>query len=97
MTWYNNNGITSHTHEFLNFKSAGAKMISFPGGASNVYFKGMTDVGRNHRVVWKNVPTTININHAKTVSISVADNAANHHFAGQSICGLVTSFTRLSK
>jgi plastocyanin len=92
MTWYNSNGITSHTHEFQDFKSAGAKMISLPQGGNNVSFKGIMDVGTNHRIVWKNVPTTININGSKTISISVADNATNHHFAGQRIFGLVTSF-----
>jgi hypothetical protein len=96
MTWYKSNGITSHTHEFQSFKSAGAKMISLPQGANNVSFKGIMDVGTNHRIVWKNVPTTININGSKTISISVADNATNRHFAGQPIFGLVTSFISCS-
>jgi len=44
--------------------------------------------------VWKNVPSTIDIHGGKTITISVADNATNRHFAGQPIFGLVTSFVR---
>jgi hypothetical protein len=87
MTWYNSNGKASHTHEFYNLR-AGAGTIQ----GNNIIINGLTDVGTNHRVVWKNVPTTISIQGGKTIRISVADNATNHHFAGQPVFGLVTSF-----
>jgi hypothetical protein len=102
MTWFNNNGKTSHTHQFQNFRSATANStggtktnILQPG--NNLILNGTMDVGTNHRIVWKNVPTTISIHGGKTITISVADNATNHHFAGQPVFGLVTSFTRVSK
>jgi plastocyanin len=98
MTWYNNNGATSHTHEFQNFKpTSPAKITLLPNTVSGISFKGVMDVGTNHRIVWKNVPTTININGEKTITISVADNATNHHFAGQPIFGLVSSFVPCSE
>jgi hypothetical protein len=100
MTWFNNNGKTSHTHEFQNFrfnaKSGNTTGIT-PQPGNNVILNGVMDVGTNHRIVWKNVPTTININGGKTIAISVADNATNHHFAGQPVFGLVRSFVPHSK
>jgi hypothetical protein len=87
MTWFNSNGKASHTHEFHNLR-AGAGTIQ----GNNIIINGLMDVGTNHRVVWKNVPTTISIQGGKTIRISVADNATNHHFAGQPVFGLVTSF-----
>ncbi len=87
MTWFNSNGKASHTHEFRNLR-AGAGTIQ----GNKIIINGLTDVGTNHRVVWKNVPTTISIQGGKTIRISVADNATNHHFAGQPVFGLVTSF-----
>jgi hypothetical protein len=91
MTWYNSNGKASHTHEFRDLR-AGAGSIQ----GNNIIINGLMDVGTNHRVVWKNVPTTINIEGGKTIRISVADNATNHHFAGQPVFGLVSSFTPCS-
>jgi hypothetical protein len=93
MTWFNNNGMTSHTHQFQNFRSAatGGNMTSIVHPGTNVFLKGVMDVGTNHRIVWKNVPTTISIHGGKTITISVDNNATNHHFAGQPIFGLVTS------
>jgi hypothetical protein len=103
MTWFNNNGKTSHTHQFQNFRSVatnttgGGNVTTVVQPGNNVNLNGVMDVGTNHRIVWKNVPSTIRINGAKTITISVDDNATNHHFAGQPILGLVTSFTRVSK
>ena len=54
------------------------------------------DVGTNQRVVWKNIPSTININGEKTISISVDDKMTNQHFASQPILGVITSFTTCS-
>jgi hypothetical protein len=99
MTWFNNNGKTSHTHEFQNFRftAPGASIIPTVQPGNNLVLKGVMDVGTNHRIVWKNVPTTIDINGEKTINILVADNATNHHFAGQPIFGLVSSFIPVSK
>ncbi|HET7148703.1 MAG TPA: hypothetical protein VFI73_09430 [Candidatus Nitrosopolaris sp.] len=87
MTWFNSNGRASHTHEFRNLRS-GLGTVQ----GNNIVINGLMDVGTNHRIVWKNIPTTISIQGDKIISISVADNATNHHFAGQRIFGLVTSF-----
>src|SRR6266568_4248671 len=86
MTWYNSNGKASHTHEFGNLRSAGGTIQG-----KNIIINGFMDVGTNHRLVWKNVPSTISIQGGKTIRISVDDNATNHHFAGQPVFGLVTS------
>ena len=102
MTWFNNNGKTSHTHQFQNFRSnptntTGGNVTAIVQPDNNVILNGLMDVGTNHRIVWKNVPSTIDIHGGKTITISVADNATNHHFASQPIFGLVTSFTRVAK
>ncbi|HET7147169.1 MAG TPA: hypothetical protein VFI73_01605 [Candidatus Nitrosopolaris sp.] len=102
MTWFNNNGKTSHTHQFQNFRSTatnttGGNVTAIVQPGSNVILNGLMDVGTNQHIVWKNVPTTISIHGGKTITISVADNATNRHFAGQPIFGLVNSFTRVSK
>jgi hypothetical protein len=95
MTWNNGNGTAHHTHEFRNFRSTEVKAIIIQPDNS-VHLKGLMDVGTNHRLVWKNVPTTININGGKTITISVNDKVTNYHFAGQAIYGVVTSLTRCS-
>jgi hypothetical protein len=101
MTWFNNDGKTSHTHQFQNFRSttttsstAGGNITAIVQPGNNVILNGLMDVGTNHRIVWKNVPSTISIHGGKTITISIADNATNRHFAGQPIFGLVTSFVR---
>ncbi|HET7147107.1 MAG TPA: hypothetical protein VFI73_01295 [Candidatus Nitrosopolaris sp.] len=91
MTWYNSNGKASHTHEFSNLRPAGGTIQG-----KNIVINGFMDVGTNHRLVWKNVPSVISIQGGKTISISVDDNATNHHFAGQPVFGLVTSFVPCS-
>jgi hypothetical protein len=96
MTWFNQNGTASHTHEFRDFKNAGGNIITIQQPSNNVILKGVMDVGTNHRIVWKNVPTTININGNKTITISVDDKDTNHHFAGQPVLGVVKSFTLCS-
>lgn len=95
MTWYNNNGTHSHTHELLNFKSNPIDITVKPGN-NNVLMKGLVDVGTNHRITWKNVHSTIDIKGGKTISISLDDKETNKHFAGQIIYGIVRSFTQCS-
>jgi hypothetical protein len=94
MTWYNNNGTGTHTHEFLNFKSSAGKITIQPG--NSIFLKGVMDVGTNHRIVWKNVHSTIDIKGGKTISISLNTKETKNHFAGQTIYGVVTSLTHCS-
>lgn len=96
MIWFNNNGTSTHTHEFLNFKPTGGRIITIQQPSKDVILKGVMDVGTNHRISWINVPTTININGEKTISISVDDKATNKHFAAQPVYGVVTSLTPCS-
>jgi hypothetical protein len=95
MTWYDNNGTRTHTHELLNFKSNPIDITAKPGN-NNVLMKGLVDVGTNHRITWKNVHSTMDIKGGKTISISLDDKETNKHFAGQTIYGIVRSFTQCS-
>jgi len=90
MTWNNINGTDAHSHEFQNFKVS--KPISLNQSDNNISIKGLMNVGTNHRVVWKDIPSTIDIKGKKTISISVDDNMTNQHFASQPILGVVKSF-----
>jgi hypothetical protein len=94
MTWYNNNGTGTHTHELLNFKSNPIDITVRPG--DNVLMKGLMDVGTNHRISWTNVHSIIDIKGGKTISISLDDRETNKHFAGQTIYGVVKSFAQCS-
>ena len=94
MTWYNNNGTGTHSHEILNFKSNPIDVTVKPG--ENILVKGLTDVGTNHRISWTNVHSTIDIKAGKTISISLDDKETNKHFAGQTIYGIVKTFTQCS-
>jgi hypothetical protein len=53
--------------------------------------------GQTTRIIWKNVPTTININGGKTITIAVDNKKTNFHFAGQPILGVVTSMIPCSQ
>jgi hypothetical protein len=90
MTWNNVNGTAAHSHEFKNLRVS--KPILLNQSEKNISIKGLLDVGTNQRIVWKDVPGTININGKKTISIFADDNMTNHHFALQPILGVVTSF-----
>jgi hypothetical protein len=97
MTWYNSSGTAAHTHELVNFSPAsGEQVVSLQQPTNNIIIKGVTDVGTNNRLAWNEVPTTISINGHKIVTISVDDNKTNHHFAGQPILGIVSSFVPCS-
>jgi hypothetical protein len=93
MTWYNENGTRTHTHELLNLRPTGGAGSITP---DDVVIKGLMDVGTNHRIVWQNVHSTIDIKGGKTIAISLDDNETNRHFAGQTIYGIVKSFTQCS-
>ena len=72
MTWNNLNGTNSHSHEFQNLRVS--KPISLNQTEKNISISGLLDVGTNQRVIWKDIPSTININGKRTISISVDDN-----------------------
>jgi hypothetical protein len=91
MSFFDERGTATHTHEFLNFRpDADYKIISqLPN--SSLVARGLMDVGTNHKIVWKSVPTTIDIKGGKTISISVDNKATNSHFASQPILGVVST------
>lgn len=94
MTWYNNNGTGSHTHEFLKFIPTGGNVTL--GSDNSLHLNGLMDVGTDNRAVWKNVHSVIDIKGGRTISISVDDKETNKHFAGQPVYGVVTSLIRCS-
>jgi hypothetical protein len=106
MTWYNDNGTASHTHEILNFRpvevSAGEQgqqqqSILVQPADKSVSLRGVVDVETNHRIVWNDVQSTIDIKKGgKIISISLNDAQTNNHFGGRPIFGIVTSFIRCS-
>jgi hypothetical protein len=102
MTWYNDNGTASHSHELLNFKPIGVGQaqqhpILVRPPDSSVSLIGMVDVGANHRILWKDVQSIIDIKKGgKILSILLNDTQTNHHFGGRPIFGIVSSFTRCS-
>ena len=61
---------------------------------NSLVLKGLSDVGTNGRIVWKNVHTVVDINKGKTISIAVNDKETNFHFAGQHVFGIVKSLDR---
>jgi hypothetical protein len=91
MSFFDERGTATHTHEFLNFRpDADFKIIAqLPN--SSLFVRGLMDVGTNHKVVWKSVPTIIDLKGGKTISISVNDKATNSHFASQPILGVVST------
>jgi hypothetical protein len=91
MSFFDERGTATHTHEFLNFRPDADYKIIVQLPNSSLVARGLMDVGTNHKVVWKNVPTTIDIKGGKTISISVDNKATNSHFASQPILGVVTT------
>jgi len=91
MSWFDARGTATHTHQFLNFRpDKGSEFVSqLPN--SSLLLRGIMDVGTNNKVVWKNVPATIDIKGGKTITISVNDKATNNHFASQPILGVVNT------
>jgi hypothetical protein len=100
MTWYNDNGTSSHTHEILNFRPFGQgeqQSILVQPEDNSVSLRGVLDVGANHRIAWNGVQSATDIKKGgKILSISLNDVQTNHHFGGRPIFGIVTSFTRCS-
>jgi hypothetical protein len=95
MVWHNNNGTATHTHELQNFQPRGEIITVRPN--NNVLLKGVVDVGTNHRIKWKSVPVSIEINGGKAITITLNDTYTNHHFGGQSIFGVANFFMPCSE
>jgi hypothetical protein len=93
MSFFDARGTATHTHGFLNFRpNQGSEVIAqLPN--SSLALRGIMDVATNSKVVWKNVPTTIDIKGGKTITISVNDKATNSHFASQPILGVVDTLS----
>ncbi|HJR84107.1 MAG TPA: discoidin domain-containing protein [Nitrososphaeraceae archaeon] len=98
MTWYNSSGTNAHTHDLSNFKSISDNPQTLPVSTSNkqTTIRGVSDVSSNGKVSWFEVPTTITVNDRRIISISVDDSKTNSHFGGQSLLGIVDSFTECS-
>ena len=91
MSFFDEKGTATHTHEFLNFRPDTDYKIIAQLPNSSLFVRGVMDVGTNHKVVWKSVPTTIDIKGGKTISIAVDNKATNSHFASQPILGVVSN------
>jgi hypothetical protein len=96
MSWFDEKGGATHTHEFLNFRPNPEYSVIAKQPDNSIILRGLMDVGTNQKVVWKDVPTAINIKGQNTITISVADSATNNHFASQPILGVVRSFVPCS-
>jgi len=95
MVWFNNNGTSTHTHQFQNFKPGAVKAITIQPDNS-VSLRGNMDVGTNGRIGWHHVPATIHIGGGKIITVSLDDTKTAHHFASQPIYGVVTSMIQCS-
>ena len=89
MVW--NNGTAGHNHEFLNFEAADDVDISAED--QTIWVEGTMDVGTNGAVSWEDVPSEIQIQGGKIITVSVDNEATNEHFGGQSVYGNLTSLS----
>ena len=92
MSWVDQTGTATHTHQFLNFIPSPAFHVVVQQPKDTILVRGLMDVGTNNKVVWKDVPSVISIKGGKTISISVNDKATNSHFASQPILGVVKTY-----
>jgi phosphatidate phosphatase APP1 len=97
MTFFDERGTATHTHEFLNFRPNPDYIVVAQLPNSSISIRGVMDVGTNHKVVWRNVPSIIDIKGGKTIIISVNDKATNSHFASQPILGVVNTLASALK
>ncbi len=84
-----NNGTVGHSHEFQNF--IGKKNYVGLSKDQSVIFSGKMDVRTNGVGSWFNVPTQINIEKGKIITILLDNKQTHDHFGGQSIHGSVDS------
>ncbi len=83
----------SHTHQLLNYN---ASEIGLRDSNNNFFTNGTIDIGTNDKISWSSVPVVITINNGKTITITIDDSQAGHHFAGQPIVGTVESIAECS-
>jgi hypothetical protein len=91
MSFFDERGTATHTHEFLNLRPDPDYKVVSQLPNSSITIRGVMDVGTNHKIVWKNVPTEIDIKGGKTITISVDDKSTNNHFASQPILGVLST------
>jgi hypothetical protein len=92
MAW--TNATSGHSHEFSSFESED-EIVLPPDNIMSI--KKNMEVGTNGATSWEEVPATIDIGGGgKTITISLDREETDHHFAGQPICGVVTSLTPCS-
>jgi hypothetical protein len=93
MIWTSADGISSHTHDFMNLELSSDSEGIVMSPTDTQLLQGEVDVATNGAVEWQGVPAAIYIGNGKTIAMTVDDAATNSHFGGQPIYGLVTSFT----
>ncbi|HZT35677.1 MAG TPA: hypothetical protein VFA15_07140, partial [Nitrososphaera sp.] len=80
-----------HSHELLNYQPTTTGVLD---SDNNFFTSGLIDVGTNGKVSWQNVPVAITFrNNGETITITVDDTKAGHHFAGQPLTGTIESIT----
>ncbi|HEX6560984.1 MAG TPA: hypothetical protein VF016_03050 [Nitrososphaera sp.] len=81
----------SHSHELLNYQPTTVGVLD---SNNNFFTSGMIDIGTNGKVSWQNVPVVITFrDNGGTITITLDDTKAGHHFAGQPLTGTVESIT----
>jgi len=80
-----------HSHELLNYQPTTTGVLD---SDNNFFTSGLIDIGTNGKVSWQNVPVAITFrNNGGTITITVDDTKAGHHFAGQPLTGTIESIT----
>ena len=82
------NGANNHTHQLSNFRVNNQSPIQL-NPDNSLSISGILDVGTQGNKAWNNVNTTVVISKGRTISISLDDNATQHHFMEQRIYGIV--------
>jgi len=95
-TWYNSNGASEHNHELQGLLEYQNVTSAYRGQADDIILTGVTDISTNNSTWWNDVPISISIKGEKVVAITIDDYKTNHHFIGQPILGIVTSFLSCS-
>lgn len=83
-----------HTHQLLNFSP---KVVGRLDSDDNFFTTGNINVGTNNNVSWTNVPVVVTIRDGDTITITLDDTKAGHHFAGQPLTGAVQSISACSE
>ena len=95
-TWYNSNGTSVHNHDFHGLLENQNVTPTYRGQADDIVLTGVTDIRTSNRTWWNDVPISISIKGQKVAAITIDDDNTNHHFIGQPILGIVTSFLNCS-